>query len=523
MPRATVLCQVLDASVARRPQQVAIEDPASGGAVSYARLAELSDRLRDRLVQWGVQRHDRVGVYLTKSIDGVASIFGILKCGAAYVPVDPHAPPGRNAFVLGNCAVKAAVVETRFVDALRQELATSAGMPRLLVLDGAGDGGPLERALAREQATEPAPHATTVIGEPDDLAYLLYTSGSTGKPKGVMLSQGNAMSFIDWCSATFEPRDDDRFSSHAPFHFDLSILDIYVPLKHGATLVLVGYEVGKEPARLACLIAQRRLTVWYSTPSILSLLARYGSLAEHDYSKLRMIHFAGEVFPVKNLRQLKELIPHPRYFNLYGPTETNVCTYFEIPRVIPPDRTEPFPIGKVCSHLEARVVDSVGDDVARGAEGELVIAGPGVTQGYWGLDEQTRNAYLVDADGKKWYRTGDLVVEDPSDGYIYRGRRDRMVKKRGYRVELGEIEACLYQHPSVRQAAVIALHDEDEGVRIKAFVSTVDGSKPSLIALKRFCSERIPLYMVPDLFSFLPGLPATSTDKVDYQALKDID
>jgi acyl-coenzyme A synthetase/AMP-(fatty) acid ligase len=149
------------------------------------------------------------------------------------------------------------------------------------------------------------------------------------------------------------------------------------------------------------------------------------------------------------------------------------------------------------------------------------MRGPGVTAGYWGLDEQTRQSFLLDAEGCKWYRTGDLVVESSEGGFIYRGRRDRMVKKRGYRVELGEIEACLYQHADVRQAAVIALPDED-GIKIKAYLSTNSGQKISVIALKKHCSERIPLYMVPDLFSYLPSLPTTSTDKVDYQALKEL-
>jgi amino acid adenylation domain-containing protein len=522
MAQATVLCQLLDAQAARRPEHVAVEDPASGGAISYGQLKDLSDRLRDRLIHLGVKRGDRVGVYLTKSIDAVASIFGILKSGAAYVPVDPHAPVARNAFVFGNCAVQAVVVERAVHDALSTEMAAAGSVPPTLVLDGAGDGAPLREALDREQANDPAPPADTVVGSSEDLAYLLYTSGSTGKPKGVMLSQQNAMTFVDWCSDTFQPTDHDRFSSHAPFHFDLSILDIYVPIKHGATLVLVGHETGKEPAKLAPLIAERGITVWYSTPSILSLLARYGSMVNHDYSKLRTVLFAGEVFPVKHLRMLKEQWPNPRYYNLYGPTETNVCTFHEIPRTIPPDRSEAYPIGKTCAHLESRVVDADGRDVVAGEEGELCIAGPGVTRGYWGLDELTRNAYLPSADGKQWYRTGDLVVEDPIDGFVYRGRRDRMVKKRGYRVELGEIEACLYQHPQVRQAAVIAIQDEEEGLRVKAFVSPNEGAKLSIIALKRHCSDRIPLYMVPDLFTFLPALPTTSTDKVDYQALKEI-
>ena len=335
-------------------------------------------------------------------------------------------------------------------------------------------------------------------------------------------SQRNALSFVEWCSAAFEPRPDDRFSSHAPFHFDLSILDIYVAIGHGATLVLVGAEVGKDPARLAPLIAEERITVWYSAPSILSLLAQYGDLAARDCSALRTILFAGEVFPVKHLRALRGLLPKPAYYNLYGPTETNVCTYQRIPDEIPAERTQPYPIGAVCSHLRAMVVDEQGGEVARGCEGELCISGPGVMQGYWNLPEQTARAFLVDAAGVRWYRTGDVVTEDAAGAYTYLGRRDRMVKRRGYRVELGEIEACLYRHPDVVEAATIALADEDAGVRIKAFVACREGKRPSLIELKRFCSTHLPLYMVPDLFSFPAALPKTSTDKTDYQKLKEL-
>ena len=170
---------------------------------------------------------------------------------------------------------------------------------------------------------------------PDDLAYILYTSGSTGVPKGVMLTHRNATSFVDWCSSVFTPAEDDRFSSHAPFHFDLSILDIYVSLKHGASVHLIPDELGKKPRDLARFIADRRITVWYSTPAILSLLGEFGDLARLDCSALRLVLFAGEVFPVKQLRRIAGLWPSPDYYNLYGPTETNVCTFSKIPTPVP--------------------------------------------------------------------------------------------------------------------------------------------------------------------------------------------
>jgi len=511
----------LERSAARRPGHTAVEEP-EGAAITYAELADLSDRLRDRLRRIGVGPGDRVGVYLRKSIDTVAAIFGILKTGAAYVPVDPGAPASRNAYIHNDCSVKAVVIEEGFADAYCAEIGRLGTPPSLLRTDGVGGGRPLRAMLEREQERDPAPAAQTITPAPDDLAYILYTSGSTGKPKGVMLSHRNAVSFVDWCSEVFEPSEEDRYSSHAPFHFDLSILDIYLSLKHGGTLILIGEELGKDPARLAPLIAEKRISVWYSAPSILSLLAQFGKLDSYDCSALRMVFFAGEVFPIKHLRALKALWPAPRYFNLYGPTETNVCTYYEIPAAIPEDRTQPYPIGKVCSHLRARVVDEEGRDVAPGREGELCIAGPGVMRGYWNLPDRTANAFLVDPSGERWYKTGDIVIEDAAGDYVFLGRRDRMVKKRGYRVELGEIEACLYRHPAVNDVGVIALQDEEAGVRIKAFLSCQEGHSPSIIELKRFCAENLPLYMVPDLFAIRPELPKTSTAKIDYQKLKEM-
>jgi amino acid adenylation domain-containing protein len=513
------LDEFLDQSARRRPDHPAIEE--ADHKITYAELAALSDRVRDRLVQGGIKRGDRVGIYLHKSIDGVASIFGILKAGAVYVPVDPLAPASRNAFIFHNCGVRTAIVEAAFAEGLAVEMASLGDVPPLMVIDGTGGGKPLEAALAQCAGVASSKTPSDARG-PDDLAYILYTSGSTGKPKGVMLTHRNGVSFVDWCSEALDPREDDRFSSHAPFHFDLSILDIYVPIKHGATLVLISEGVGKEPARLAAYAADKRISVWYSTPSILSLLAQYGGMSKHDYSAMRIIHFAGEVFPVKHLRALQAHLPGRRYFNLYGPTETNVCTFHEVPSAIPEDRNEPYPIGKVCSHLRGKVVDENQAVVARGDEGELCITGPGVTQGYWNLPEQSSNAYLDDRSDGQWYKTGDLVVEEADGVYIYRGRRDRMIKKRGYRVELGEIESCLYRHPSIKEAAAIALTDEEHGVRVKVFLSTHDGSRPSLIALKQFCAERLPPYMVPDLFGIQPSLPKTSTDKIDYQRLKEM-
>jgi amino acid adenylation domain-containing protein len=511
------LDNILDRSASRFPDNLAVEE-SDGPAIRYADLARLSDRVRDRLRILGVKPGDRVGICLRKSGDAIASLFGIMKAGAAYVPVDSTAPASRNAFIFRHCAVKALIVESTLAEGLRHEFAHTSFDPSLIVLNGTGAGVPLNMALDLLDNIKPAPAAESAVMSPSDLAYILYTSGSTGQPKGVMLSHENAICFVNWCSDVFQPTETDRFSSHAPFHFDLSILDIYVSLKHGATLVIVEEHLGKEPVRLAPWIAEKEITVWYSAPSILSLMAQFGKLDQFDYSSLRLVLFAGEVFPIKYLKLLKSFWPRPRYFNLYGPTETNVCTFYEVPPFIPESQGEPVPIGVACPYCQSLVVDEAGNEVTRAAEGELCIAGPSVLQGYWDLPENTARAFLPGRD-ERWYRTGDIVVELPDGSFKFLGRRDRMIKKRGYRIELGEIEAALYRHPAIKEAAVLALPGDD-GVPIKAFASTRDGSRLSVIELKKFCSENLPLYMVPDQFCWLESLPKTSTDKIDYQKLK---
>ena len=229
--------------------------------------------------------------------------------------------------------------------------------------------------------------------------------------------------------------------------------------------------------------------------------------------------FAGEVFPIRPLKELRSLWPDSSFWNLYGPTETNVCTAYQIPAVIAETQTTPFPIGSVCPPLRARVVNDEGRDLSAGEPGELVIAGPGVMRGYFGRSDLTARSVFRDEDGSLWYRTGDLVIDDGQGCFEFHGRRDRMVKKRGYRIELGEIESALYRHDGVDRAAVVARSD-DSGVSIAAFVAMKPSQKSSIIAMKRHCTIYLPHYMIPDSITFLSDLPTTSTDKVDYQRLK---
>lgn len=504
-----LLHQLLENSARQHADRIAVVEPGVA-EISYAELNRLADTICETLRSEDVGTGDRVGIHLGKSIASLASIFGILKAGAAYVPVDSTAPSTRNGYIFTDCAVRFVISRNPDGTGLESSHATSRPF------------GDVDKVLA-DLVLVPGAHDKTTETVPSNLAYILYTSGSTGKPKGVMLTHANALAFIDWCSDAFVPNNEDRFSSHAPFHFDLSILDIYLPLKHGARLILIAEGVGRQPKELASLVSDERITVWYSTPSILRLLLEVKDINTYDHSSLRIVFFAGEVFPIKHLRGLIDLWPEPRYFNLYGPTETNVCTFFEVPTPLPQEVTEPVPIGTVCSGDAAIVMDEQDREVSPGAEGELYVTGPSVTSGYWNSPERNAVAFFSDPAGTHWYKTGDIVREDDDGNYIYISRRDRMIKRHGYRVELGEIEAALYRHDSITEAAVVAIPDQDGGVSVKAFINWIEEDRPSIIKLKRFCIENLPAYMIPDRFFVLPSLPKTSTDKIDYQRLKEME
>ncbi len=494
--------------------RIAVEDSRTNATLTYAELGHRADAVCDVLRACGVVPGDRVGVCAPKSASVVAAIHGILSAGAAYVPADYSAPAARTAGIFNDCSVKAVIVDAAMCSAVAaalhdQSLEDVAHFEDDLIVLGRRQGG---------EAASMTP-GRAITGS--DIAYILYTSGSTGKPKGVVHTHASALGFIDWCAAMFEPAHTDRFSSHAPFHFDLSILDLFLPVTCGAAVVLIREDSGKQPLTLAQIIEERALTVWYSTPSTLRLLTGYGRLDRRNHSSLRLVLFAGEVFPAGPLNALRAHWPAPRFFNLYGPTETNVCTFFELPQSLDASRTTPYPIGHACDGDLARVLDADGRDVEPGTEGELCISGRTVMQGYWNLDERTSHSFVEDEQRRRWYRTGDIVTQSAADGFLFLGRRDRMVKRRGYRVELAEIEAALSAHPDIEDAVVTAAPDAESGVRLDATLVIPGNSRPSIVALKQYCSRNLPAYMIPDRFLFRDSIPQTSTGKVDYQILQE--
>ena len=512
---AYLLTQLLSESLTREPQKLAV--CARGKTLTYRELEEQSNQLAHLLRERGLKCGDRVGLYLPKCVESVVCMFGVMKAGGVYVPLDPQQPAQRIAYIIANCSMKAVICTAEQL----ANLPTAQVQCLQFAVTGnesSSYGGAMAHIPWAELSKYPGEKAPDCPRVTTDLAYILYTSGSTGNPKGVMISHQNALTFVQWCAETFQVRSDDRLSNHAPLHFDLSVFDIYNAIEAGATVYMVTSEISLFPKSVANFIEKNGITIWYSVPSALILLMLHVDLKSHDLSKLRTVLFAGEVFPIKYVRQLAELLPHVDMWNLYGPTETNVCTYYKVERAVLP-ALDRLPIGKACANTEVFAVDEQDELAQPGQPGELYARGPGVTCGYWADSEKTRRSLVPNRFQphfeEKAYRTGDIVTLMADGNYDFMGRRDSMIKSRGYRIELGEIEAAILSHEAIREAAAVAIPDDEIGARIKAFVATHEGRALTSAEIQRYCAARIPQYMIPEQIEIRDSLPKTSTGKVD--------
>jgi len=498
------LDQIVIRSAARDPEAIAVKGPDE--TLTYGQLDALANRIARALQSLGVKKGDRVGLWTEKSARAVAAMQGVARLGAAYVPMDPLNPATRTKLILEDCRIDVLVTSASRAAELRD-----GGLERLRFLLVEDEGPELSWAGLSGFSAEALPwHGS----DEHALAYILYTSGSTGTPKGVCISHLNALAFIEWCHELLGTTPDDRFSNHAPFFFDLSVLDLYAAFLGGASVTLIPEALAFAPEKLVELVLREQFTVWYSVPSALILMMQQGGLLSHSGLPFRSVLFAGEPFPIKHLRPLREHLRDARFFNLYGPTETNVCTFHEVTD-IPAERTEPVPIGLASCGDKVWLAPPVdADDVPQegdGEIGELMVEGPTVMLGYWGKPPQENRPYA----------TGDLCRRLPDGGFEYIGRRDNMLKVRGRRLEPGEIEAALLTHPDIREVGVVAAGSGLEA-RLVAFLVSHATPPPSLLKVKKHCAERLPRYMIVDEVRVVPEMPRTPNGKLNRRALRDL-
>ncbi|MBI3417737.1 MAG: amino acid adenylation domain-containing protein [Verrucomicrobia bacterium] len=525
MKFGSLVALIADAASRINPAKPAVVN--SDGSLSYQQLLSGARGIAATLREAGVGRNDRVGIWMDKTPACVQTILGVLMAGAAYVPLDPRAPWRRCRTIALDCCFAAIAVDAPKLASLADFLEGQS--PRLVLIEdqtlerttaALGPSDTIRSELVAVAATRDAGDLTEP--SPEDLAYILYTSGSTGTPKGVVHTHASALAFTQWVRQRFGIVATDVFSSHAPFHFDLSIADLYASLGSGATVRLISSTEGMLPPFLVKSITEWKITIWYSVPSILVAMLDKGGIEQHGLPTLRILFFAGEVFPTAQLRRLRRSLPGVGLYNLFGPTETNVCTYYEVPAQIPDELAAPIPIGRACEHMETFVLDDEGREAAVGREGTLWAKGGNLMRGYWNDPARTEATLRPDPRGRTGlaYCTGDRVRLHSDGNYEFLGRRDHMIKTRGYRVELGDIEGALAGFPGVLEAVATALPDPAIGNRIVASVVSQTGRELDIASLRSHCKQCLPIYMLPDAIEVRSAFPRTSTGKVDRTALR---
>ena len=463
--------------------------PADGGrGVGRAELARWASAVASFLVQLGLGPGDRVAILAEKTPEVIAAFLGASQAGIVYVPLDPSAGDAYWARILEEFEISVLLVrDPELVRALKDVRVVALGEmgePDGVAPSGVGSEAPSSRAET-------------------DAAYVLPTSGTTGSPKGVVLSHLNALAFVRWAADAVGLGPEDTVLSVAPFHFDLSVFDIYASQLVGARLVLAPPHAAMFPGEMIAAIEDHEVTVLYTVPTVLRLLVDAGAFADGAGRSLRTIMYAGEPFPVPALRRLMAALPHVTFHNFFGPTETNVCLAERLAAPPASDEAE-VPIGVAASGARFVLADENGAPVGEGEVGEIVVDGPTVMLGYL-----TASGF---APAARPYRTGDFAQANSSGSLLFRGRRDDMVKVRGQRIELKAVERVIECVAGVGEVTALAIDDE--------LVALVAGSNVEEATLRSACRASLPPGSMPHRFLIVDSFPRLSNGKLDRRQLK---
>ncbi|MDJ0840207.1 MAG: non-ribosomal peptide synthase/polyketide synthase, partial [Acidobacteriota bacterium] len=503
-----LLHRALEHQAEVNPRGAALLDGAC--TIDFATWNANADNLAFSLRARGAGPERTVALLLSRSAAMPTAIFGVLKAGAAYVPLDPEHPPERLLFQCREAGVHLLVTSTGHLplaDHLQQELDNSARV--VLTDDGA--------LAAMETVPTELPPVPTL--DPANLAYVLFTSGSTGRPKGVAVSHGAVLNHLCWKRTYLGIECEDRVLLKTPYTFDVSIWELFLPVMAGATMVIAEPNGHKDSRYLADLINKAGVTAVHFVPSMLALFLE---TAESDLSRHpRMVLCSGEALGETLVARFRSAMPDTALFNLYGPTEAAV----EVSAVrldgLPPEM--PVTIGTPIANCETLVLGPFGHPVTAGASGRLMLGGANLARGYMGRPALTASLFVPHpfgrTPGERLYDTGDLVRNGVDGELTYLGRADFQVKLRGQRIELGEIEELLLEQADVQHAAVCLRRDVPEGEALAAFITAARDRQPDEEALRRELGKHLPSYMVPSYFQILDALPLTPSGKTNRRAL----
>lgn len=494
-----------------RSSQIAIEQ--GHLQYTYSDIECLSNRYATVLIGLGLKKGQQIGVLSRVRFETIAAMIACLRLGIVYVPLNIHAPSSWIGNVVRKSGLKYALIDPLFMN--RFPDLKEYGLQKAILL---GDSDTTDfscdiisfKDVGAADAVRPA--QVPLLAE--DLAWILYTSGSTGDPKGIMITHRNAYTFIDWMRNEFDVRDSDRVFSRAPLQFDLSVFDIFTTFQAGATLVIAPLDFENRPEGIVNLMRDSRITIVYTVPSAYISWLTKGNLAK-GIPTLRCLLYAGEPFPTPYLRQVMHCLPGTIVSNIYGPTETNIVTFHHLRE--PPATDDPIPIGRPVHDTEVYIVDENLNQVDNGEVGEILIRGGTVFAGYFGNPELTAKR-LVQSPFHNYptlcCRTGDYGRILPTGEIAYHGRMDNMVKTRGYRVEIGEVEAAFASLGYIDEVAVVTQPHERYGQTLHAYAVLKSNERNEAMVMADI-GEMIPSYMIPMTLSLRSELPKTATGKVD--------
>jgi long-chain acyl-CoA synthetase len=505
----------LQDSAARFPNKVALI--CDGQRLTYAQVERQANQVAHGLLELGIQRGDRIAVWVHNSVEAVIAIFAILKASGTFTVVNPTTKPEKLAYVLNNCAASGLFAPGRQSDQVT-DLFASVSSLRFAVLCGKGAG---EAPAARRdivvfpQMLETYPTIRPPCPAIDvDLACLIYTSGSTGQPKGVMSTHANMVFAASSIIGYLENVPDDIVINVLPLSFDYGLYQLLMTFKFGGTLVLE--RSFAYPAAILKRIEEERVTGLPGVPTLFAMLLGM-DLSRFDLSSLRYLTNTAAALPVEHIQRLRDTFPWARLYSMYGLTECKRTLY------LPPEELDrrPGSVGIPIPGTEAWIEDEEGNRLGPGEVGELVVRGSHVMQGYWNDPEETAKRYRPGRyPAERLLYTGDLFKTD-EEGFLYFvARKDDIIKSRGEKVAPKEIEGILYRLPEVAEASVVGVPDPVLGQAIKAFIVCSDGHQLTERDVLRHCTQHLEDFMMPKHVEFRDSLPKTSSGKIDRLALR---